>query len=62
MNPLSPNLMTTRERLNEICAILARGVVRLRIRKAQVSAQQENFGLHFSPDQSGGPNPDGDLT
>lgn len=57
MNPLNPNLMTARERLAEVYAILARGIVRLRIRDAQASAKEEKFRLHFTPDQSGGANP-----
>ncbi len=55
MNPLHPNLMTTRERLGMVCEILARGIVRLRMRDAtETAADTEETSLHFSPDQSGG--------
>lgn len=54
MNALNPNLMSAKERRSELCAILARGIVRLRMRDA---ADTGEHGLHFSPDQSGGANP-----
>jgi hypothetical protein len=57
MNPLNPNLMTAKERRSELCAILARGIIRLRMRDAQDSAETGVNGLHFSPDRSGGANP-----
>ncbi len=57
MNPLSPNRMTTKERLGEVCTILARGIIRLRLRDRETAAEPGESGLHFSPDQSGGANP-----
>jgi len=57
-NPLHPDRMTAGERRAELCAILARGIARLRLRNAtQVTGERENFGLHFPPDQSGHANP-----
>ena len=53
MNPLSPKLMTTRERLLVVCEILARGIVRLRLRERELSAGERDSGLHFSPTESG---------
>lgn len=53
MNPLHPNLMSTKERLAEVCEILATGIVRLRLREAQSAANPEQIGLHFSPAESG---------
>jgi len=50
--------MTAAERRAELCAILARGIVRLRLRDAtQVTGDKEKFGLHFPPAQSGHANP-----
>jgi hypothetical protein len=40
-NPLSPDLMTTAERLDEIASILAAGILRLRRR------QRENDSSHL---------------
>lgn len=57
MNPLHPRYLSTRERLGEVCRILARGIVRLRMREAQHTAQTREIPLHFSPDRSGGANP-----
>lgn len=54
MNPLDPNLMTTRERLGTICEILARGIVRLRLRDAtETAADTGESSLHFAPARSG---------
>jgi hypothetical protein len=52
-NPLSPDLMISAERLNEIAEILAAGLLRLRRREAEkhVSHLEKN-GLDFSPDRS----------
>lgn len=46
-NPLPPDRMTAAERRREVCAILARGVVRLRQRDAQAHAVKGEIGLHF---------------
>ncbi len=54
MNPYPSHLMLPLERRAELCAILARGVIRLRQRQSSEGAAP--FGessLHFSPDQSG---------
>jgi hypothetical protein len=52
-NPLSPGLMSPEERRAEVCAILARGLVRLRMRQAQRQAGDNgDFPLHFSAGQS----------
>ena len=56
-NPLRPDRMTAAERRAELCRILARGIVRLRMRDAQLSARESEFRLPISPDQSGGANP-----
>lgn len=60
MNPLDPRMMTTKERLARVCEILARGIVRLHLREAQVSADVREIPLHFSPDRSGHANVNGD--
>ena len=53
-NPLSPDLMSTRERLDELCAILALGLVRLRMRdRDETSRAETGSRLHFAPDRSG---------
>jgi hypothetical protein len=51
---LDPNLMTPAERLDEIAAILAVALMRLRRRESErhVSHLEKN-GLDFSPDRSG---------
>jgi hypothetical protein len=53
-NPLSPDLMISAERLNEIAEILAAGLLRLRRREAEkhVSHLEKN-SLDFSPHRSG---------
>jgi len=57
-NPLHPDRMPAAERRAELCAILARGIVRLRLRDAtHVTGDREKFGLHFRPDRSGHANP-----
>lgn len=54
MNPLNPNLMSPMERRAALCAILALGLIRLRMRESgQLSAGHGEFPLHNSPDQSG---------
>jgi hypothetical protein len=57
-NPLHPDRMSAAERRAELCAILARGIVRLRLRDvAQAEPDKEKFRLHFPPDRSGHANP-----
>jgi hypothetical protein len=53
-NPLSPDLMTPEERLEEVARILAAGLVRLRRREEwNDSNRLEKNSLDFSPDRSG---------
>jgi hypothetical protein len=53
-NPLHPDHMTATERLGEVAAILAVGLVRLLTPKSsELSAEAGESSLHFSPDQSG---------
>ncbi len=53
-NPLSPSLMTTRERLDELCRLLALGLVRLRLRQSsEVVEPAGDSSLGFVPDRSG---------
>jgi hypothetical protein len=52
-NPLSPDLMTAEERLDEVAQILAAGLIRLRQRhfpNGQSNLQKN--GLDFSPGRS----------
>lgn len=69
-NPLSPDLMTTKERLDEVCRLLALGLIRLRMREAgtapdhasasqstELSAPRGESSLPFPPDRSGHANP-----
>jgi len=57
-NPLHPGRMTAAERRAELCAILARGIVRLRLWDVtQIAGGREKFGLHFRPEQSVHANP-----
>ena len=52
-NPLSPTLMSQKERRAELCAILARGVLRLKMRDAgQIVEDLGESSLHFPPEQS----------
>ena len=51
MNPLHPDQMTPAERRDELCAILARGLLRLRARERQVSASHGEIRLRNSPDR-----------
>lgn len=66
MNPLSPDRMTTEERLAEVCRILALGLARLRAREqagaqdherhsqsTELSAPSGESSLHYPPDRSG---------
>jgi hypothetical protein len=52
MNPLSPTLMTPADRRRDLCAILARGVIRLRMRQAQIAERTGESSLHIRPGQS----------
>jgi hypothetical protein len=53
-NPLSPDRMMVRERLAELCGLLALGLIRLRAQQSsQVFAPVGENCLHFPPDQSG---------
>jgi len=53
-NPLHPDKMTPADRRAELCALLARGIIRLRMRdQAELSGDAGEFRLHNSPDQSG---------
>ena len=51
MNPLHPDHMTPTERRDELCAILARGLLRLRAREREVSASHGEIRLHNSADR-----------
>ena len=54
MNPYSPSLMSPAERRRDLCAILARGLIRLGPRDtAQLSLRTGESSLHASPDESG---------
>ena len=49
-NPIHPDHLSPKERLAEACAILARGVVRLRMRNSgQTSAPTETFAYNNPP-------------
>ena len=53
-NPLRPELMTSEERITELCALLAAGLIRMNARKSSsLSADCGESYLHFPPDQSG---------
>ena len=53
-NPLSTTLMSPKERRAELCAILARGVLRLKLGDAsQLADNHRESSLHFPPEQSG---------
>lgn len=52
-NPLSPFLMTPAERRAELCRILARGLVRVRMRHCdEASRTTGESSLHYPPDRS----------
>ena len=54
MNTLHPDHMTAAERLDEVAAILACGLVRLRARQSRgVSVALGDSSVDFSPDRSG---------
>lgn len=53
MNPLSPSLMSPKERRTELCRILALGLIRLMQRQSsQLSDGTGESSLHSLPDQS----------
>jgi len=53
-NTSPPDQMSPTERRAELCAILARGLIRMRMRKeAELSGNNGEFRLHNSADQSG---------
>jgi hypothetical protein len=52
MNPLHPRHMRPLERRAELCAILARGLVRLR-QSSELSDGTRESSLHLPPDRSG---------
>ncbi len=57
-NPLPPANMTPRERRAELCALLALGLIRLRMRaQTQHIEGTGEFPLHNSLDQSGSAGP-----
>ena len=54
INALHPSRMTTAERLGELAAILAAGLIRLQARKSrQLSVDQGDSYLDLPPYQSG---------
>ncbi len=58
-NPLPPDRMSPRERREAVCALLARGLVRLHRREnPQHTAETGEIRLHFPPDRSRHANPD----
>jgi hypothetical protein len=49
-NPIHPDHLSPKERLAEVCEILARGAVRLRLRNSrQTSAPAESFAYTYRP-------------
>lgn len=46
-NPLDPNRMSAAERRAELCGLLALGLVRLRVRKGQLSDRTGDIRLHY---------------
>ena len=57
-NPLPPATMTPRERRAELCALLALGLIRLRMREhGQLFAKHGEFPLHNSGVESGSAGP-----
>jgi hypothetical protein len=57
-NPLPPDMLSPAERRAELCRLLAAGLIRLRMREnGQLSAENGDFPLHNSLDQSGSAGP-----
>jgi len=53
-NPLSPDQMTPADRRAELCGLLARGLIRMRMRDAaQLIAHTGESSLHIPANQSG---------
>ena len=53
-NPTRPDLLTSKERRDEICRLLALGLIRLRARQSsQVFAETGESSLHNSAGRSG---------
>ena len=51
MNPLKPELMTPEERLRELAALLACGLIRLQARQSSsLSADRGESSVDFPPD------------
>jgi len=58
MNPLHPRHMSPKERLAEVCDLLALGLIRLRLRQSSdLSAESGESSLHNSGARSGHANP-----
>jgi hypothetical protein len=54
MNPLNPRHMTPRDRMAEVCDLLALGLIRLRARQSsELSARVGESSLRIAPGQSG---------
>ena len=53
-NTLPPDQMSPSERRRDLCALLARGLIRMKLRdQAELSGNTGEFRLHNSADQSG---------
>lgn len=53
-NAMPPDQMSPTERRGELCTLLARGLIRLRMRdSSELSGNNREFQLHNSADQSG---------
>ena len=53
-NPLNPRHLKPQERRAELCAILARGLLRLRLAQSiEVFGHNGDSSLHYSPDRGG---------
>ena len=53
-NALSPSLLTANERLDEVAALLAVGVIRLKLHQSShLSADQRESSLDLAADKSG---------
>lgn len=53
-NPIHPDRLTTKERIAELCRLLALGLVRLKARQStELSALPGESSLHYPPDRSG---------
>lgn len=53
-NPTRPDLLTSKERRDEVCRLLALGLIRLRARQSSdLSAPVGESSLHIPPGRSG---------